>query len=130
MSKKIVRGTKRTCQNEECATSFYDLNRKDFACPECGTDFDHDANVLLLRQLHGRPEYASRKHARVLPITDGSEMEGVPAGGSVANTDEQIPTPDSSDPSEKVTDAPLDEADGNEAQTNTIPLSAAWNDNP
>jgi hypothetical protein len=34
------RGLKRTCQNEDCALPFYDLNRQQFDCPNCGEQFD------------------------------------------------------------------------------------------
>ena len=34
------RGLKRTCQNEDCARPFYDLNREQFDCPNCGEPFD------------------------------------------------------------------------------------------
>ena len=34
---KADRGTKRTCQNEECGSRFYDLNRDPITCPACNT---------------------------------------------------------------------------------------------
>lgn len=34
---KQARGTKRTCQSDECGARFYDLNRTPIACPICGT---------------------------------------------------------------------------------------------
>ena len=34
---KQARGTKRTCQSDECGARFYDLNRNPIACPICGT---------------------------------------------------------------------------------------------
>jgi len=37
MSTKAERGTKRTCQNPECGSRFYDLNRDPITCPICGT---------------------------------------------------------------------------------------------
>ena len=37
MSTKAERGTKRTCQNPECGSRFYDLNRDPITCPVCGT---------------------------------------------------------------------------------------------
>jgi hypothetical protein len=40
MSKVNVRGTKRTCQSEACSLPFYDLNRTDISCPNCGTVLD------------------------------------------------------------------------------------------
>ncbi len=33
------RGTKLTCQSEECGARFYDLNKKSPACPVCGTAY-------------------------------------------------------------------------------------------
>jgi uncharacterized protein (TIGR02300 family) len=36
MSNKAERGTKRTCQNTECGSRFYDLNRDPATCPICG----------------------------------------------------------------------------------------------
>ena len=35
MSTKQARGTKRTCQNSECGSRFYDLNRDPNVCPIC-----------------------------------------------------------------------------------------------
>ena len=36
---KAQRGTKRTCQNPECGSRFYDLNRNPVACPVCSTAY-------------------------------------------------------------------------------------------
>ncbi|MBN9268421.1 MAG: FYDLN acid domain-containing protein [Hyphomicrobium sp.] len=36
MSKQLNRGTKRICQSAVCALPFYDLNRTDICCPNCG----------------------------------------------------------------------------------------------
>lgn len=37
MSTKQARGTKRTCQSEDCGSRFYDLNRDPIVCPICGS---------------------------------------------------------------------------------------------
>jgi uncharacterized protein (TIGR02300 family) len=37
---KAQRGTKRTCQNTECGSRFYDLNRDPITCPICGAVFE------------------------------------------------------------------------------------------
>ncbi len=34
---KAARGTKRTCQSDECGARFYDLNNDPIACPICGS---------------------------------------------------------------------------------------------
>lgn len=39
MATKQDRGTKRTCQNSECGSRFYDLNRAPIACPICGAAY-------------------------------------------------------------------------------------------
>lgn len=39
MSSKAARGTKRTCQNSDCGSRFYDLNRAPITCPICGTAY-------------------------------------------------------------------------------------------
>ena len=35
MATKQARGTKRTCQNSECGSRFYDLNNSPIVCPIC-----------------------------------------------------------------------------------------------
>lgn len=40
MSTKAERGTKRTCQNPDCGSRFYDLNRDPITCPICGTVYE------------------------------------------------------------------------------------------
>ena len=40
MSTKQPRGTKRTCQSNECGARFYDLARKPITCPICGSIYE------------------------------------------------------------------------------------------
>ena len=37
---KLQRGTKRMCQNPECGSRFYDLNRDPITCPVCRTIYE------------------------------------------------------------------------------------------
>lgn len=39
MATKEARGTKRTCQNPECGSRFYDLNRDPILCPICEAEY-------------------------------------------------------------------------------------------
>lgn len=39
MATKAARGTKRTCQNQDCGARFYDLNRDPIVCPMCETPY-------------------------------------------------------------------------------------------
>src|SRR5262245_6004401 len=48
MSTKAERGMKRTCQNPECGSRFYDLNRDPIVCPICESAFRPEASPLAL----------------------------------------------------------------------------------
>jgi len=48
MATKADRGTKRTCQNPECGSRFYDLNRDPIVCPICGTEYAFSAAPAAL----------------------------------------------------------------------------------
>jgi len=39
MASKAARGTKRTCQNDDCGSRFYDLNRDPIVCPICDAEY-------------------------------------------------------------------------------------------
>jgi hypothetical protein len=49
MATKQTRGTKRTCQSDECGARFYDLGRSPIVCPICDS----------LYELASRPEAAA-----------------------------------------------------------------------
>lgn len=40
MATKQARGTKRTCQSDDCGSRFYDLNRNPIVCPICGSIYE------------------------------------------------------------------------------------------
>lgn len=40
MATKQARGIKRTCQNPECGSRFYDLNKTPITCPICGSVYE------------------------------------------------------------------------------------------
>ena len=40
MAMKQTRGTKRTCQSDECGARFYDLGRSPIVCPICGSLYE------------------------------------------------------------------------------------------
>jgi uncharacterized protein (TIGR02300 family) len=48
MSTKAERGTKRTCQNPECGSRFYDLNRDPILCPICQTTYQLAASPAAI----------------------------------------------------------------------------------
>lgn len=48
MSTKAERGTKRTCQNAECGSRFYDLNRDPITCPICQSVYEPSAAPVAI----------------------------------------------------------------------------------
>lgn len=48
MSTKAERGTKRTCQNPECGSRFYDLGRDPITCPVCETVYQIAVSPLAV----------------------------------------------------------------------------------
>ena len=49
MATKQARGTKRTCQSDECGARFYDLSRNPIACPVCGSIYDLASSPMALQ---------------------------------------------------------------------------------
>lgn len=48
MARELARGTKRWCQGEECGLPFYDLNKSDLVCPNCGARYKVAATVAAV----------------------------------------------------------------------------------
>jgi uncharacterized protein (TIGR02300 family) len=65
MSTKAQRGTKRTCQNSDCGSRFYDLSRDPITCPVCGTVYEITASAAALSAATpAADERAQRKPAK------------------------------------------------------------------
>ena len=65
MSTKAERGTKRTCQNPECGSRFYDLSRDPIVCPICESVYRLEASPAMLAAAHAAAEKAAaRKSAK------------------------------------------------------------------
>jgi uncharacterized protein (TIGR02300 family) len=62
MSTKAQRGTKRTCQNVECGSRFYDLNRDPITCPICSSVYELATSAVALA--FAAPPAAAEKAAR------------------------------------------------------------------
>ena len=83
---KVERGTKRTCQNSECGSRFYDLGRDPIICPICNTAYSPLAApvpVASSTRTYQRPvkkavpeikpEIAADADSDELPLIDGDE---------------------------------------------------------
>lgn len=92
MTVHAVRGTKRTCQNEECGVRFYDLTRNPIACPICHSPFvpplmrDPAAAPRTNRAPFHRPSSSSAQVAK----TTTKESELPPAADDFGDADTKI----------------------------------------
>ncbi len=64
MSTKAQRGTKRTCQNPECGSRFYDLNRDPITCPICNSVYLMAVSAAAAGGEAAVDEKAARKVAK------------------------------------------------------------------
>jgi uncharacterized protein (TIGR02300 family) len=64
MSTKAQRGTKRTCQNPECGSRFYDLNRDPIVCPICESVYELAMSGAAMAAAAAAEEKAARKPAK------------------------------------------------------------------
>jgi uncharacterized protein (TIGR02300 family) len=80
MSTKAERGTKRTCQNQDCGSRFYDLNRDPITCPICGTAYELAVSAAALGAANvAAEEKSARRPARKAAyVADGVKPEDVP----------------------------------------------------
>jgi len=90
MSKRTARGEKRKCQNADCTVLFYDLNRKEFGCPICGTTFDLELHAAALaKQREDVPDYIRRRHARELPVVANTNAAADGANDNKVEKDDE-----------------------------------------
>ncbi|MGQ0671599.1 MAG: TIGR02300 family protein [Hyphomicrobium sp.] len=95
MSTKQARGTKRTCQSNECGIRFYDLNRNPISCPVCGTIYQIASSPVALNAVAEdrsprkvkKPDYPVEKAA----VPDGvPEAEGDEVLADIEAGDDEI----------------------------------------
>jgi uncharacterized protein (TIGR02300 family) len=102
MSTKADRGTKRSCQNSQCGSRFYDLNRDPVSCPICGTVYELAASPMAVA---AAPVPAAEKTARkpvkkpVYPVEsvkpeDAPEAEAEEALASIEGEEEPAASAD------------------------------------
>jgi uncharacterized protein (TIGR02300 family) len=90
MSTKAERGTKRTCQNPECGSRFYDLSRNPIVCPICQSTYElaTSAAALTASAPAAVEEKVARKPAKKPAfVVDDAAKPDVP----VAEGDDVLP---------------------------------------
>ena len=76
MSAKSQRGTKRTCQNPECGSRFYDLNRDPIVCPICESVYE----LAMSASAAQAEEKAARKPAKKPAFVPAEPKAAAPEG--------------------------------------------------
>ena len=97
MPTKQDRGTKRTCQNSECGSRFYDLNRTPIACPICGAAYvvgSSPAPITIVQpEEPAPPKPKKKKFAQVEADEEETKEEDtldeVEADKTVGNDDDE-----------------------------------------
>jgi len=132
MSTKAERGTKRTCQNPECGSRFYDLNRDPIVCPICQTVFAlsaSPADALAATAAHEgpaartaarRPAFQAGATEKPQEATSTEDEDALPA----IEDDEEAPATE-----EDETFLEAEEEDGSD-MSNIIGGTVAENDEP
>ncbi|MBL8847668.1 MAG: TIGR02300 family protein [Hyphomicrobium zavarzinii] len=84
MATKQARGTKRTCQSNECGARFYDLNRDPITCPICGSIYELASSPLALA---AAGEEKSSRRGRKSDYTEKAPVETAEADADDALPD-------------------------------------------
>jgi len=120
---KAQRGTKRMCQNPECGSRFYDLNRDPITCPVCSTIYEIRVQPVSVAPARPTPRPVKKPAPFVpdeakpdVPVEEGEEVVALEDAEEevvvAADADETFlePEEESSDVS-GIIDAPVDDAD-------------------
>jgi len=89
MSTKAARGTKRTCQNPQCGSRFYDLNRDPIVCPICDTAYviaSAPGGIVEDKNRKKKPEFVDE----AAPVAEAPEVEGAEELVDIEATEEPI----------------------------------------
>lgn len=87
MTRAAARGTKRWCQDEACGLPFYDLNKVDIACPNCGAVYTVIAAPPVSESADRYPRRMGRTPFRA-PVVAEAEVE--PAAEVVADVEDEV----------------------------------------
>lgn len=123
MATKEARGSKRTCQNPECGSRFYDLNRNPITCPICDAVYklapvvveDEPEEVVESAETAPAVEApaaaATATAANGLDAGDGEEVTDDDALVSLEDADAELEGDSSSTSSDDEDDTFLEEED-------------------
>jgi hypothetical protein len=117
MSRHEARGIKRICNNDECALPFYDLNRLDCSCPNCGTAFEGGAAMQAAKDAHNRLKLP--RAARPVELPRGPARPIVEEPEKAADSDDAQEAVDSEDVADNILE--LDDEDADDVEVEKFP---------
>jgi hypothetical protein len=117
MSRHEARGTKRICQNEECALPFYDLNRPDCSCPNCGTAFEVVAAEQVVKVAQSRLKFS--RAGRPVELVRGPARQIVEEPEQAATSDDAEEEVDSEGVADNILE--LDEDESDDVEVDNLP---------
>jgi uncharacterized protein (TIGR02300 family) len=79
MATKQARGTKRTCQSNECGARFYDLDRSPVVCPMCGSIYELASAPAAIAAAAGDDKAQRGKPKKEFAIDKAHAVEDAPA---------------------------------------------------
>lgn len=87
MATKQSRGTKRTCQNDECGARFYDLDHSPIVCPICDGKYVIASSPTALAALQAEEKAQRNKPKKQPTFVDEPAAEEPAAEGDEALAD-------------------------------------------
>lgn len=100
MATKAARGTKRTCQSDECGSRFYDLNRDPIVCPICGSIYEIASNPAAAAAAEAAEAKAASRKAKKAEAADSADAGDLPAvegEEALADIESEEPVADAGD---------------------------------
>jgi uncharacterized protein (TIGR02300 family) len=88
MATKQARGTKRTCQNDDCGARFYDLNSEPIVCPMCESGYKIASSPLAMSAILAEEKAARAKAKKeFVPKAEGDDDVAVESEDALDNVE-------------------------------------------
>jgi uncharacterized protein (TIGR02300 family) len=127
MSTKAERGTKRTCQNPECGSRFYDLNRDPIVCPICQTVFQQAISADAQSAVPTGQEAGTRGAARRGGFAHGPAEKPADVAPAAEDDEDALPALEGEEEAEVAEDDETflepEEEDGSDMETIIGPVA-------
>jgi uncharacterized protein (TIGR02300 family) len=86
---KQARGTKRTCQNDECGARFYDLNHSPITCPVCDSKYELASSPLAAQAIAEEKTVRRAKKPEFVPVAAKEDGDEIVSEDALDNVEEE-----------------------------------------